>query len=349
MSSSRLRGGCSSGGPGLSRAEPPRPLPAGPGPGPVREQALLPAGSPAQACSVPGLQGVELRVSQLIPTLPLTSLKAPACSGLGASWGWGPGPGPSDSAWGHLACPHCPVGLQPRGGGQGPGPGHACLLHPSGERPGEDRSVHVAGRPHSRGFRAAFGSLGEAAEFSHLPGRTEGWSRAGRGEALEGLGPTSCRPDLGQGGGREEAGRGGSQQACREPGPTWELVQDRGVPTRPGQPWPEPAPPGRGTPWGLCGQHQPPWEGPEGAEPALSCGPQRNGLPEGPWASQVAVSPPAPRPGAGLGPAWPWLQGLSWHRAGTAAGARGSPPPPAPGSQRGPRAARPSAWPAPSG
>lgn len=41
--------------------------------------------------------------------------------------------------------------------------------------------------------------------------------------------------------------------------------------------------------------------------------------------------------------------GLSWPRAGTAAGARGARWAPALGSQRGPRAVRPSAWPAPAG
>lgn len=273
----------------------------------------------------------------------------PACSGLGA--GWGPSARAQRQCMGASVLPALPLSgsrlsdmafhlLQP-GGGQGrAGLGQACLLCQPWDPLWEHRNVHVAGRPHSKAFRPASGGLAGAAQFSHLPGRTEGRSWAGQGEAMEGLGPTSCRLDQGQGEGREALQKAVSPRGA-------------GPGERQAHP-PRAAPactcrPGRGTPWGLCAQHLPQWEGPEGAEPALSHGLQRNGLLEGPWASQMTVSPPTPRPGVGVGPAGLWLQGLRWHQAGTAAGARGSRPPPARGSRRGPPAAHPSAWPAPSG
>lgn len=176
-----------------------------------------------------------------------------------------------------------------------------------------------------------------------MPGRMEGWSWAGQGEAMEGLEPTSCRLDLGQGRGREKAGLGRPAESRVPPG-SWSRT--------------EACPPARGSP----SLSLPPWEGdsvgavcPASATvgrargPAVSHGLQRNGLLAGPWASQRTARPPAPRPGVGVGPAWLWLQDLSWHQTGTAAGARGSRPPPARGSRRGPPAAHPSVWPAPSG
>lgn len=128
MSSSQLRAGCSLGGTGLSQAEPPTPgFCRPPRPWCGEGAALAAAGIPAGPAPSLGFQGLGFRVSQLIPTLPLTSLKAPACSGLGASWGWGPGPG--DRVWGPLPACTVPSGsrlsqlafhlLQPRGGKQG--------------------------------------------------------------------------------------------------------------------------------------------------------------------------------------------------------------------------------------
>lgn len=135
--------------------------------------------------------------------------------------------------------------------------------------------------------------------------------------------------------------------------------QGRGREGWPGRPVGSRVPRGMGP-----GQRRPP------PAPGRACRPG-----EGPWGAvpspaQWEVRAPSllqPRPGrisfseaagslddraapwASAGGGWLWVRGLSWCRAGTAAEARGARPPPAPGSRRGPPAARPCAWPAPSG
>jgi len=59
---------------------------------------------------------------------------------------------------------------------------------------------------------------------------------AGRGHGGSGTNKLQAGPGAGTGQGEGRAG-----QACRKPCPAGELVQDRGMPARPGQPQPEPA------------------------------------------------------------------------------------------------------------
>lgn len=167
---------------------------------------------------------------------------------------------------------------------------------------------------------------GAAAGFSHLAAGQR-WGRE--------------RPSPGQYLGRGRGEGGLARQACGEQctmgvGPG----QRRPPPRRPGLA--SPASLGRDIQGGRCPVSGS--VGRAGAPPACSHGLGRMSFSE-PWASWALE----PLPGHPGGWAWLWVRGLSWCRAGTVAEAWGARPPPAPGSQRGPPAARPCAWPAPSG
>lgn len=246
-------------------------------------------------------------MSRLIATLPLASLLRTGLQlGLGAEC-----QGPATVRGG--TWPACTASsgsrlsdtgfylLQPRGGGWGGegkslGLGQVCLLCHPWDPLWEERNVHVAGRPQSKGFRAAFGGLGEAAVFT-FAGQDGGMELGGAGRGHGGSGPTSCGLDLGRGGGGEGAGRrpgrAGLQKAMSHlrAGPGQRHAHP------PGQPKPEPATLGGGQRGGcvpsichsgkgqrVCSQ---PWPPEEWASRG-AVGVTEDGVPPGPEATSRA-------------------------------------------------------------
>lgn len=184
--------------------------------------------------------------------------------------------------------------------------------------------------------REPFGVWGRQQGFHIWPGNTEGAGgkdRARRVWTAPGSGPTCCRPRLGQGRAAMSRVPCGGWPRAGTPSPT---VAALARACRPGQ----------GDAVRAAGQHPAQWKGGglRACPQPWPCGDSASG---GLWASWTVVRPPHHVQEEGQ--AWPRGRDLSWCPAGTVAGARVARPPPAQGSRQGPPAARPSAWPVPSG
>lgn len=240
----------------------------------------------------------------------------PPAAGSGL-WSWGSGPGAVGAGEPASAVASCPCGrpLTPGRGGRGQG---GVLLGARGRGWDQLREGRrpCCWWPPEKAARSLWG--GGAVGSSHLAvGQRWGRGRAGAREGWPGRPAGSCTT---AGGRTEEA----SQQAA----------------------WPRPLPGAGGT----LGGGRCPVSGSVGGSGSPARPPSAAALggsaSQRLWASRAAEPLPG-QPGGGW--ARLWVRGLSWRQAGTVAGARGARPPPAGGSRRGPPAARPCAWPAPSG